>query len=119
MIKNKRYTVEYSSNNSGGDWWLHDDDWLALEAAGWDVHWYRDMDPGMRLFHDKDSDRFLGALAHGASIEVEAPDEYIAREIGIDSWVNVVATDPDAQGCPCCGQPHYFYADEVTDDKVS
>ena len=22
--------VEYSSNNSGGEWWLADEDWLAL-----------------------------------------------------------------------------------------
>ncbi len=26
--------IEYSSNNSGGDWWLKDEDWFALEKAG-------------------------------------------------------------------------------------
>ena len=31
--------VEYSSNNSGGSWWLKDEDWKALEAAGWKVVW--------------------------------------------------------------------------------
>lgn len=31
--------VEYSSNNSGGSWWLSDKHWLALEAAGWRVEW--------------------------------------------------------------------------------
>jgi len=31
--------VEYSSNNSGGAWWLKDEDWKALEAAGWKVVW--------------------------------------------------------------------------------
>jgi hypothetical protein len=34
--------VEYSSNNSGGYWWLKDKDWQALEDAGWYVHWGRD-----------------------------------------------------------------------------
>ena len=30
--------VEYITNNSGGSWWLSDDDdWKALEAAGWKV----------------------------------------------------------------------------------
>ena len=33
--------VEYSSNNSGGGWWLKDEDWKALEAAGWKVEWGR------------------------------------------------------------------------------
>lgn len=28
-------TVEYSSNNSGGSFWLNDKDWKALEKAGW------------------------------------------------------------------------------------
>jgi hypothetical protein len=31
--------VEYRSNNSGGSWWLKDEDWKALEAAGWKVIW--------------------------------------------------------------------------------
>ena len=31
--------VEYSSNNSGGRWWLKDEDWIALEKAGWTVAW--------------------------------------------------------------------------------
>ena len=31
--------VEYITNNSGGSWWLSDDDWKALEAAGWKVEW--------------------------------------------------------------------------------
>jgi hypothetical protein len=31
--------VEYSSNNSGGSWWLKTEDWKALEDAGWNVEW--------------------------------------------------------------------------------
>lgn len=31
--------VEYSSNNSGGSWWLRDTDWFALEKGGWKVEW--------------------------------------------------------------------------------
>ena len=29
--------IVYSSNNSGGSWWLSDEDWKKLEAAGWNV----------------------------------------------------------------------------------
>lgn len=31
--------VQYSSNNSGGDWWLSDADWIGLADAGWEVVW--------------------------------------------------------------------------------
>lgn len=27
-------TIEYSSNNSGGNWWLSDQNWKDLEAEG-------------------------------------------------------------------------------------
>lgn len=33
--------VEYDSNNSGGRWWLKDEDWFALEKAGWKVGWFK------------------------------------------------------------------------------
>ena len=31
--------VEYDSNNSVGSWRLNDEDWKALEQAGWVVEW--------------------------------------------------------------------------------
>lgn len=31
--------ISYDSNNSGGRWWLKDEDWKALEDAGWHVDW--------------------------------------------------------------------------------
>lgn len=31
--------LEYDSNNSGGNFWLRDEDWKALEDAGWIVGW--------------------------------------------------------------------------------
>lgn len=34
-----KYKLEYDSNNSGGDWWLKDKDWAAMEKAGWTVEW--------------------------------------------------------------------------------
>ena len=32
----------YNSNNSGGRWWLNDEQWENLEDNGWVVHWYHD-----------------------------------------------------------------------------
>lgn len=39
MHEEKTYNVEYSSNNSGGSWWLTPEDWKALEDNGWTVEW--------------------------------------------------------------------------------
>jgi hypothetical protein len=81
-------TLEYSSNNSGGSFWLSDEDWKNLEAAGWKVEWQKA--------------HFLGTLATSASFECETPDE------GIASFVAVTGQDPWAEGCNCCGAPHHF-----------
>ena len=35
--------VTYSSNNSGGNWWLLDSHWQRLEDAGWYVVWGGDV----------------------------------------------------------------------------
>ena len=35
--------LQYDANNSGGHWWLKTEDFVALEKAGWVVHWYHDV----------------------------------------------------------------------------
>lgn len=78
--------VQYSTNNSGGYYWLSKKDWLALESAGWIV--------------DK-NDIFMGVY-HKAYRQ--------ARSIhhAVTEFANVTGQDPHAEGCNCCGQPHYF-----------
>lgn len=80
--------VRYLTNNSGGDWWLEDKDWKALEKAGWTVKW-------------KDKE-FLDAKA------TEAYKECDSVEDAMDDFQKVTGQDPEAEGCECCGQPHYF-----------
>lgn len=98
--------IEYSSNNSGGDWWLTDQNWKDLERAGWEVDWISDEKD--TVFNDVGGERFLGALAtrarrHGVSLRVAKAE-----------FEDVTGEDPDAGGCDCCGQPHYF--GEYNDD---
>ncbi len=93
--------VTYSSNNSGGRWWLKDEDWKKLEAAGWTVNWVKD-DKNRYIGRDPGNERWLGALATEASIEVESIDVAIAK------WEYVTGKDAFAKGCSCCGQPHNF-----------
>ena len=51
--------LTYNNNNSGGRWWLTDEDYKALEENGWTVHWIiltkRDLGPGMRDYVSVDT----------------------------------------------------------------
>jgi hypothetical protein len=104
-VKKDTITVEYSSNNSGGSWWLNDSHWHALEKAGWKVAWRKDI---KSTFASADENgRWLGALATEASFECKKPEE------AISSWQECTNMDPWEEGCNCCGQPHNFsYTDE-------
>ena len=96
--------TEYHANNSGGDWWLTDEDWYKLEEAGWEVEWFKN-DPSDRFAVEG---RFLGALA------MTALRRGLPYEKAIEEWERVTGQSADEKGCPCCGAPHYFYeeADE-------
>lgn len=122
--------VEYRSNNSGGKWWLSDQDWKALEDAGWKVEWahletlftdegkyVREADGTPRLvpvgqgnnkfgpLSSKDDSgvyRYLGALAKGAyRFGLNLRD-------AADEWERVTGKSATDAGCACCGQPHDF-----------
>ena len=86
--------IVYSSCNSHGVYRLNDDHWLRLEAAGWTVHYERDI---------TGNERHLGALAARATgyfPTVEAARENFERVLGLST---------DVAGCECCGPPHIFY----------
>jgi hypothetical protein len=78
--------VTYSSNNSGGNWWLNKEQWEKLKAAGWDI-----------------SRPSLGAIA------TDAEKEFNSIEEAIDEFMAITGEDPYAEGCECCGPPHSFY----------
>ena len=99
--------VEYSSNNSGGSWWLSDEDWYALERAGWDVRWRKDEPDEYKMSSERETGRFLGALATEATKEVERPED------AITDFEYVTGQSASDIGCNCCGPPHLFsYTDE-------
>lgn len=82
--------VEYSSNNSGGYWWLTDEDWKNLEKAGWEVDW--------------EEGRRMRALATSAK-------RYgVSLRVAMAEFEDVTGQSPFDQGCNCCGKPHEFYA---------
>lgn len=104
--------VEYDSNNSGGDWWLADEDWRSLEREGWTVNWVKGDNIGRR-FADRDGERFLGALATGASKEFDEP--YIAN--AVREWERITGASASDLGCTCCGPPHFFSVEGVGWDE--
>jgi len=111
-----REYVEYSTNNSGGSWWLTDAEWEALETAGWVVDWViaepddydRERD-GYQLFGTPDENgvpRWMGARAKRAKL-------YGTTSISaaISSFEFNTSQDSTDLGCySCCGAPHSFTA---------
>lgn len=93
-------TLTYTSNNSGGGWWLSDDEWKALEAEGWNVKWIKD-DPDYSKYGLQDG-RWLGALAKEASKQFGEPMS------GVEEWQRITGQDASDEGCNCCGTPHNF-----------
>ena len=103
--------VEYDSNNSGGGWWLKDEDWHNLEKAGWIIEWYKDKKDTGWTYTD---DRWLGALATGAKKDSPSPRDAILE------FEKITGQDASAEGCNCCGPPHSFsWDDEEDHDYVS
>lgn len=82
--ENENTVVRYSHNNSGGSDWLTADNWTALAARGWVL--------------DGESGRFYGAERTGLSLDA-----------AIAEWESITGADRTAEGCPCCGPPHFFY----------
>lgn len=94
--------VEYHSNNSGGNWWLSDQDWKNLEAAGWEVEWFA-AQPGSSVRAIDAEGRWLDALASRAF------RRGLTLHEAIEEWEMIVGQDADELGCYCCGHPHNFY----------
>ena len=111
--------VEYSSNNSGGSWWLEDKDWVALYDAGWQLRRnYGDckytnggkatpdddlynwsLDPNKAI---EDDSRWLGAICK------EARKDFASMREAVEEWENLTGGNAADEGCNCCGEPHYF-----------
>ena len=115
--------VEYSSNNSGGSWWLQDRDWDALAEAGWHV-----VPPGHYVdFESLDGDGVPLIKESGGGMfasMISEDDEGVVRYMGakatcafvvgkslreaVENWEEVTGMSADEPGCHCCGNPHGF-----------
>jgi hypothetical protein len=113
IIPKGKYRLEYSANNSGGNWWLRDKDWHALERAGWTIEWV-DGSKSKSSWDSPDKPTFLGAPATEAWIITADPDQ------SIRDWAEITNQDPWEEGCNCCGHPHCFsYEDAAGHTKYA
>lgn len=102
-------TVNYDSNNSGGSWWLTDQDWINLEKAGWHIEWggLELENPNERIrkyenFKEANKDRWLGSVAQSCHKEFNTIRESLVE---FEKITNQNVSD---RGCNCCGPPHSF-----------
>lgn len=98
--------IQYNANNSGGRWWHTEEMLDKLEAAGWKLGRF-DMSK-MRVV-PRDGTLYMGTSAtyarkHFSSVD-EAKDEFEA----------ITGMDTEAEGCECCGPPHFF--DSVEEEE--
>jgi hypothetical protein len=83
---------DYSHNNSGGANWMTQEQWEALEGAGWTVDW------------TKEGDYFFGRHpANGAT------KRFLDRDAAVEEWERLTGNSLATRGCDCCGPPHSLY----------
>ena len=121
----KKYLVEYSSNNSGGNWWLNDKDWKNLEKAGWLVVWhsksfdykngnYQYDKNGLPKLKNKPDEFFCGELDKKGnyrwlrSLARIAFKRFDSITDALKEFEKITGEQVDYNGCNCCGAPHCF-----------
>ena len=114
--------LSYENNNSGGVWWLSDQDWFALAEAGWTVHWARVNERSIlgvasRIYVDADDPSDLikpipmpdindGPIRYMGALAVSAAKRFVSAEVGALEFETVANQNLGDEGCNCCGQPH-------------
>ncbi len=106
-------SVEYSSNNSGGSFWLSDDNWLALYDAGWELRDNKDYSWGVDPRAMKDEDRYFGS-----EITTSARKDFDSMREAVEEWESLTGGNVADEGCNCCGPPHYFTGMDAAGNHV-
>lgn len=104
----EEFVVEYSTNNSGGSYWLRDKDWEALRNAGWLLmDWDNAVYTNGRYVVDKSG---LPTVSAPAKIENAhyAFKKFTSITEALKEFEELTGQDVTDEGCNCCGAPHSF-----------
>lgn len=102
-------TVKYSTNNSGGSYWLNESDWKALQDAGWLI-----MDWDNAVYdstgHYLADENGLPTTSKPADLDTAhyAYKKFKSIKDAIEEFEQLTGEDVSAEGCSCCGPPHSF-----------
>ena len=96
---------EYFSNNSGGSYWLDDEDWKKLEKAGWRIAGFDDFVYTNSGDYKKDNNG-LPIINRKSTTPVYAYKKFDSLDEAIADFESITGEDYYAEGCSCCGQPH-------------
>lgn len=106
MDNDGKRIIEFSENNSGGNWWLNKRQYDALLAAGWyyePTEYDKANGYDTKPFSPDDKrDDVPYAWRHNLRFRAHSMEE------AVGNWAGATGEDPDARGCSCCGQPFYF-----------
>ena len=111
---------EYSTNNSGGDWWLTKENWENLEKNGWRVIWCDRERPTYdngKLKWDANgfpkTEQVPDKMYAGWCIAHYAYKYFISHEEAVEDFERWSGQDYEEKGCPCCGNPHSIYEERI------
>ena len=93
--------VVFNENNSGGSWWLREEQYQKLFDAGWK--------PGRWRYGDE-------GKGYGGAVKIivlDAVDAKLAErqayDLAITEWEHLTGENHNEVGCTCCGPPYQFY----------
>ena len=101
--------VEYSTNNSGGNYWLTKEDWRALQDAGWLI-----MDWDNSVYDEKGQyvpdENGLPMVSHPADLDKAHYAFKLFDNIqeALVEFEKLTGQNVSDEGCNCCGAPHSF-----------
>lgn len=89
--------IKMRENNSGGSFWLTEQNYKDLFALGWEGE---GIDP---------TNRYDGRVLI---------NRVLSKRMALAQFEDVTGYSPDEEGCECCGQPFYFVEYDDEDNPI-
>lgn len=100
--------IEYSTNNSGGSYWLKAKDWKRLAEAGWKLFGFDNFEYDAQGKYVRDEDglpKRKGSLPDNPHYAFK---QFNTIQEALREFEELTGQDVSDEGCNCCGPPHSF-----------